>query len=116
MDVSLSQPRTTRADDEKNGVSETQRQIDGDNETHVERKLRGVSWFIVIIAVLLPTFLYALDNTTMADVRPSIIDTFGHIDTLTWLSVSYPMGEVGANPLWFVSVSPMHRLAILTLI
>ncbi|KAH8707530.1 putative efflux pump antibiotic resistance protein [Phaeosphaeriaceae sp. PMI808] len=36
----------------------------------------------------------------MANVRPSIIDTFGGLDMITWLSVSYPMGELGANPLW----------------
>ncbi|KAI0415234.1 MFS general substrate transporter [Xylaria grammica] len=64
------------------------------------RKIKGIAWFIVIVAVLSSTFLYALDNTVVANVRPSIVEAFGRIDVLTWLSVAYPMGEVGSNPLW----------------
>ena len=87
--------------------------IQNDNQTvheavgddlHVERKTAGGLWFIVNTAVLSATFLYALDNTIMANVRPNIIETFGNkVEILPWLSISYPMGEVGANPLWFVS-------------
>ncbi|KAI0973527.1 major facilitator superfamily domain-containing protein [Xylaria arbuscula] len=64
------------------------------------RKLKGISWAIAFIALASSTFLYALDNTVMANVRPSIIETFGRIDLLPWLSVSYPLGELGSNPLW----------------
>ncbi|KAI2464630.1 putative efflux pump antibiotic resistance protein [Annulohypoxylon bovei var. microspora] len=65
------------------------------------RNIRGIRWSLVVLAVLSSTFLYALDNTVTANVRPSIIETFGNrIDMLPWLSVSYPMGEVGTNPLW----------------
>lgn len=49
----------------------------------VSASLRGISWFIVVVAVLSPTFLYALDNTIMAKVVPSIIDTFGRVNILT---------------------------------
>lgn len=66
------------------------------------RRLTGISWAIAIVALLSSTFLYALDNTIMANVRPSIVKTFHRIDMLPWLSVSYPMGEVGSNPLWYV--------------
>jgi len=72
------------------------------DEVTAERSVTGLPWLVMILAILSSTFLYALDNTVMADVRPSIMDTFGHMDMLPWLSVSYPMGEVGANPLWFV--------------
>ncbi|PVH99527.1 efflux pump antibiotic resistance protein [Periconia macrospinosa] len=71
-----------------------------DNGVGSHRELKGLRWTLVIVAVLSPTFLYALDNTVMANVRPSIIDTFGQLDMITWLSVAYPMGELGANPLW----------------
>lgn len=86
-------------------VPDAQDRSDSDNELHSERQLAGLSWLLVILAVISPTFLYALDNTVMANVRPSIIDRFGHIQSLTWLSVSYPLGELGANPLWFVTHS-----------
>ncbi|CAK42322.1 hypothetical protein CBS63078_872 [Aspergillus niger] len=65
------------------------------------RKITGVAWFVVNVALLSATFLYALDNTVTATVRPAIVDTFGNrIDMLPWVSVAYPMGEVGTNPIW----------------
>ncbi|KAI1371686.1 MFS general substrate transporter [Hypoxylon crocopeplum] len=70
------------------------------SEVEVGRKVTGIRWLIVVVSILSSTFLYALDNTVMANVRPSIVETFGRIDMLPWLSVSYPMGEVGSNPLW----------------
>ncbi|KAJ2988637.1 hypothetical protein NUW58_g3869 [Xylaria curta] len=70
----------------------------GDSQQH--RKLTGIAWFIAVFAIISSTFLYALDNTVLANVRPSIIDTFGQIDLLTWVSVAYPLGEIGSNPLW----------------
>jgi hypothetical protein len=74
-----------------------------DDTPRMERDVTGILWFIVNVAVLSATFLYALDNTVMANVRPSVIESFGNrVDTLAWLSISYPMGEVGSNPLWCV--------------
>lgn len=67
-----------------------------------ERKITGITWVVVVLAVLSSTFLYALDNTIMANVRPNIIASFDRIDMLPWLSISYPMGEIGSNPLWYV--------------
>ncbi|KAI0383337.1 putative efflux pump antibiotic resistance protein [Hypomontagnella monticulosa] len=84
---------------EKNGLSSVTAQSHDDDGVQV-REVKGVLWFLVVVAVLSATFLYALDNTVMANVRPSIVETFDRIDMLPWLSVSYPMGEVGANPLW----------------
>lgn len=84
------------------------RVVKGPNDVpRVQRNVTGGLWFIVNVAVLSATFLYALDNTVMANVRPSIIETFGNrVDTLAWLSISYPMGEVGANPLWYAYSMP----------
>ncbi|RYP12070.1 hypothetical protein DL767_011508 [Monosporascus sp. MG133] len=75
-------------------------QADASDGVVKQRTLTGFSWAIAILALLSSTFLYALDNTIMANVRPSIVETFNRIDLLPWLSVSYPMGEVGSNPLW----------------
>ncbi|KAJ5522626.1 MFS general substrate transporter [Penicillium frequentans] len=66
-----------------------------------DRTITGVSWFVVNAALLSATFLYAFDNTVTATVRPAIVDTFGSsIDMLPWVSVAYPMGEAGTNPIW----------------
>ncbi|KAI1141437.1 putative efflux pump antibiotic resistance protein [Hypoxylon sp. FL0543] len=91
-----------------NDVSQKEKATDNDTQllasdseaTKVKREVTGIRWFIVVVAVLSSTFLYALDNTVTANVRPSIVETFGRTDVLTWLSVSYPMGEVGSNPVW----------------
>ncbi|KAI1381689.1 MFS general substrate transporter [Hypoxylon crocopeplum] len=53
-----------------------------------QRKVTELSWAIAILALLSSTFLYVLDNTIMANVRPSI------------LSIFIPHGGVGSNPLW----------------
>lgn len=42
------------------------------------RNIRGVRWVIIVLAVLSSAFLYALDNTVTANVRPAIIQTFGN--------------------------------------
>ncbi|GAB1312796.1 hypothetical protein MFIFM68171_03006 [Madurella fahalii] len=82
--------------------SEAQRHAASDADTGgARRKWTTVRWIIVIVAILSSTFLYALDNTITANIRPSMIAALGNrIDMLPWLSVSYPMGEVGTNPLW----------------
>lgn len=82
--------------------------VDTESTESTGRKINGFRWFLVVIAVLSPTFLYALDNTIMANVRPSIIDTLGQLGMITWLTVSYPMGELGANPLWYVISIPIR--------
>jgi hypothetical protein len=94
---------------EKNGADPTG---DSELEQHAanavavdgaERKWTAVRWTVVIMAIMSSTFLYALDNTITANIRPSMIEALGNrIDMLPWLSVSYPMGEVGMNPLWCV--------------
>ncbi|KAI0850542.1 putative efflux pump antibiotic resistance protein [Daldinia vernicosa] len=50
----------------------------GNDEPRVERGVGGLKWLLVILAVLSSTFLYALDNTVTASVRPSMIETFGN--------------------------------------
>ena len=57
-------------------------------------------WILVVLSVLSPTFLFALDNTVVADVQPSIINTFGGIDKLPWISVAFAMGAISFNLVW----------------
>jgi len=64
------------------------------------RKVQGFWWALVLTAIISSTFLYALDNTIMANIRPDIVDSLGHMEMLPWISVSYPLGEVGTCPFW----------------
>ncbi|KAL1845694.1 hypothetical protein Daus18300_014463 [Diaporthe australafricana] len=87
-------------DERSKEIDEKDQEGSSNNEDGDTRRVTGISWAIAVVALLSSTFLYALDNTIMANVRPSIVETFYRIDMLPWLSVSYPMGEVGSNPLW----------------
>ncbi|KAK7927535.1 hypothetical protein PG985_004533 [Apiospora marii] len=82
------------------GITNPQSQPQAESRATGERQYKGVKWAIVMISLISSTFLYALDNTVLATVRPSMIETFGRIDMLTWLSIAYPMAEVGSNPFW----------------
>ena len=65
------------------------------------RKIRGLSWALVSISILSSIFLFALDNTIVADVQPKIIARFQSIEKLPWLSVAFLLGAVSTNLIWF---------------
>ncbi|KAK6071131.1 MFS drug efflux [Seiridium cupressi] len=50
------------------------------------RNIHGWKWAISYIALLSSIFLYAFDCTVVADVQTAIINDFGAIDQLSWLS------------------------------
>ncbi|KAF2740100.1 MFS general substrate transporter [Polyplosphaeria fusca] len=64
------------------------------------RQLSGFLWVLVIVSTVSSVFLFSLDNTIMANIRPSIVNSLGHIELLPWISVAYPMGQVGTSLLW----------------
>ncbi|RFU31810.1 hypothetical protein B7463_g4518, partial [Scytalidium lignicola] len=64
------------------------------------RPKNTILWLMVLIAILSSSFLYALDNTVVADVQPSIIKTFGEISKLPWLSVSFLLSAVTTILIW----------------
>lgn len=77
---------------ESNGVAQVQQQ----------RQVTGFAWAFIVVSLISSTFLYALDNTVIATVRPSMIRSLGSIDLLPWISAAYPMTETGSNPFWLV--------------
>lgn len=64
------------------------------------RKVHGVAWALVVVSILSSTFLFALDNTVVADVQPYIIARFGSITKLPWLSVAFLLGALSTNLIW----------------
>lgn len=77
---------------------------DGDNLAQIQpampkkpRDMSQLSWVCVVISLLASMFLFALDNTVVADVQPSIINTFGNVDELPWISVGYALGAIALN-------------------
>ncbi|KAL8929700.1 MAG: hypothetical protein Q9172_000379 [Xanthocarpia lactea] len=64
------------------------------------REVHGIKWFLLVLSILSSTFLFALDNTIVADVQPAIIERFGSIDKLPWLSVAFLVAAAGTNLVW----------------
>ncbi|KAH6695438.1 major facilitator superfamily domain-containing protein [Plectosphaerella plurivora] len=60
------------------------------------RSIHGIRWFLVVISILSSIFLYALDNTVVADITPTAVNTFGDAFKLPWLSVGFTLGGVAA--------------------
>ncbi|KAF2969068.1 hypothetical protein GQX73_g4496 [Xylaria multiplex] len=100
MEVS-SRPETPPSE---NGVLEIR---DSKTETPVveqprvrPRKASGLSWVLIVISILSSAFLFALDNTIVADIQPAVVRDFQSVDKLTWLPVAFLLGAASSNLLW----------------
>ncbi|PKS12448.1 hypothetical protein jhhlp_000654 [Lomentospora prolificans] len=72
---------------------------DGD-EQPVGRKITGLKWFLVCIAIFSANLLYGLDTTIAADIQASVSDSFENVTQLGWLGVGMALGSVcGILPL-----------------
>jgi hypothetical protein len=45
-------------------------------------------------------FLFALDNTIVADVQPAIVNEFDNLELLPWLSVAFMLGAASTLLMW----------------
>jgi hypothetical protein len=61
------------------------------------RDLSTLSWITVVVSLFSALFLFALDQTVVADIQPQIIASFGNVDKLPWVSVAYPLGAIALN-------------------
>jgi len=64
------------------------------------RKLKGLSWVLVVACIQSSTFLFAIDNTIVADIQTAIIEEFNEVGKLTWVSVAFMLGAAGTNLMW----------------
>jgi len=74
------------------------------------RNVHGFKWAFAVSSVLASTFLFALDNTIVADVQPAIIESFGEVNKLPWLSVAFLVAAAGTNLVWSVYLVPDIQL------
>jgi hypothetical protein len=61
------------------------------------RNVKGWKWALVVSAILSSLFLYALDNTIVANIQPAIVETFEDVGELSWLGVSFRLGAASTN-------------------
>ena len=64
------------------------------------RDVHGIKWVFAVASVLASTFLFALDNTIVADIQPAIIKNFGEVNKLPWLAVAFLVAAAGTNLVW----------------
>ncbi|KAI2642058.1 MFS drug efflux transporter [Xylaria nigripes] len=64
------------------------------------RRATGVAWILIVISILSSAFLFALDNTIVADIQPAVVRDFESVNKLTWLPVAFLLGASSSNLLW----------------
>ncbi|KAM3564449.1 hypothetical protein ARSEF4850_001859 [Beauveria asiatica] len=64
------------------------------------RDMPGWKWTLVITAIYSSQFLFALDNTIVANVQPVIVQEFNAVQKLSWLSVAFLIGAASTNLVW----------------
>lgn len=52
-----------------------------------------------MFAFLVGLFLFALDNTIVADVQPAIVDEFHSVDKIQWLATAFFLSATGTDVL-----------------
>ena len=62
------------------------------------RDVHGIKWFLAASAILSSTFLFALDNTVVADVQPSIVNEFNSVEQLPWVGSAFVLGATSILP------------------
>ncbi|KAE8421983.1 major facilitator superfamily domain-containing protein [Aspergillus pseudocaelatus] len=59
-----------------------------------KRPITGIKWFLLVASTLTGSFLYALDNTIVANIAPAIVNHFESVENLPWMSVGFMIGAV----------------------
>lgn len=82
------------------GVDADVEKVPEQEEEAPPRDITGWKWATVVLAILSSTFLFALDNTIVADVQPVIVEHFNSVSKLSWLSVAFLIGAAATNLVW----------------
>ncbi|KAF4438480.1 putative Major Facilitator Superfamily transporter [Fusarium austroafricanum] len=53
-----------------------------------------MQWAVAYAAMLSTTFLFALDNTIVANIQPSIVNDFGHLELISWIGTGFALGTM----------------------
>ncbi|KAL4746946.1 hypothetical protein BDW72DRAFT_206901 [Aspergillus terricola var. indicus] len=59
-----------------------------------KRQITGFKWFLLVTSTLTGSFLYALDNTIVANITPVVVNNFDSVEDLPWMSVGFMIGGV----------------------
>ncbi|KAL8997628.1 MAG: hypothetical protein Q9188_006283 [Gyalolechia gomerana] len=76
--------------------------IQGPSTTEVQpvRPIHGWRWALGVAAILSSFFLFSLDQTIVADIIPAIVEHFGSVGKLPWVSVTLLLAGAGTINFW----------------
>lgn len=103
LDPGANTPPGTSSSTNPSDASMVEKSLDFRGEQKPPRDVHGFLWALVVLSILSTTFLFGLDNTIVADVQPAIVERFGAISKLPWLSVAFLVGAASTNLLWSVA-------------
>ncbi|KAJ5177213.1 uncharacterized protein N7482_003090 [Penicillium canariense] len=66
----------------------------------VQSKASKAVWILIVLTILSSTFLFALDNTIVADVQSPIVQRFGEVGKLGWLGVAFVLSSSATIITW----------------
>ena len=98
--IEISATMTSRSVPVGQRAATSRAQHEGNIEKTESQKLSRPVWTAVVLATLSSTFLFALDNTVVADVQPRIVESLDDIQRLPWISVAFALGAISVNLLW----------------
>ncbi|KAH8807460.1 major facilitator superfamily domain-containing protein [Xylogone sp. PMI_703] len=99
-DASLKLKPKTDVDDVRSDNEPVNEKVASEGAPAPVRAVSGWRWALMVSSILSSTFLYALDNTIVADVEGKIVDTFGQIQKLSWLPIAFLVVCVATNSIW----------------
>ncbi|KAL8937038.1 MAG: hypothetical protein Q9216_004627 [Gyalolechia sp. 2 TL-2023] len=70
------------------------------NEVQSVRPIHGWRWTLGVAAILSSVFLFSLDQTIVADIIPAIVEHFGSVQKLPWVSVTLLLAAAGTINFW----------------
>lgn len=107
-------PKTPSGISNLSDAASAEKAVEPVGEQKPPRDVHGIAWVLVVVSILSSTFLFALDNTIVADVQPAIVERFDSITKLPWLSVAFLVAAAGTNLIWYVLRKYRHEVAVVT--
>ncbi|KAF4990931.1 hypothetical protein FGRMN_8169 [Fusarium graminum] len=78
----------------QNHPGELVRSSDAPVDKSGARDIHGWKWAVAYAAMLSTTLLFAIDNTIVANIQPSIINDLGHLELMSWIGTGFALGTM----------------------